>query len=104
MLDFQPDSHHFTASHLFHATGVPQFVRLRPKLASWHFFIRMLLHSLLAFCCTLPSSAGPPTKVILSGMDLHELERVQRLCILAWMKAVDWEIFKVRTQQPLESR
>lgn len=34
-------------------------------------------------------------KVILSGMDLHELERVQRLCILAWMKAVDWEIFKV---------
>ena len=31
-------------------------------------------------------------------MDLHELERVQRLCILAWMKAVDWEIFKVRAE------
>eukprot|EP00904_Undaria_pinnatifida_P005768 jgi/Undpi1/2320/HiC_scaffold_13.g05703.m1 len=31
-------------------------------------------------------------KVILSGTDLRELERVQRLCILAWMKAVNWEI------------
>lgn len=31
-------------------------------------------------------------------MDLYELERVQRLCILAWMKAVDWEIFKVRAE------
>ena len=29
-------------------------------------------------------------------MSLVELERVQRLCILAWMKAVDWEISKVR--------
>ncbi|CAN0224329.1 unnamed protein product [Pylaiella littoralis] len=33
-------------------------------------------------------------RVILSGTDLDELERVQRLCILAWMKAVNWEIRK----------
>ncbi|CAM9586050.1 unnamed protein product, partial [Ectocarpus fasciculatus] len=31
-------------------------------------------------------------RVILSGTSLKELERVQRLCILAWMKAVDWEL------------
>ncbi|CAB1102161.1 unnamed protein product [Ectocarpus sp. CCAP 1310/34] len=31
-------------------------------------------------------------RVILSGTSLEELERVQRLCILAWMKAVDWEL------------
>ncbi|CAM9631285.1 unnamed protein product, partial [Choristocarpus tenellus] len=33
-------------------------------------------------------------KVILTGRNLKELERVQRICILAWMKAVNWEIFK----------
>ncbi|CAM9849978.1 unnamed protein product, partial [Laminaria digitata] len=33
-------------------------------------------------------------KVILSGTSLQGLERVQRLCILAWMKAVNWEIMK----------
>lgn len=40
-------------------------------------------------------SSRAPFQVILSGMDVDELERVQRLCILAWMKAVDWEILKV---------
>ncbi|CAM9946403.1 unnamed protein product, partial [Ascophyllum nodosum] len=37
-------------------------------------------------------------KVILSGLSLAELERVQRLCILAWMKAVNWEISKAVTK------
>lgn len=43
----------------------------------------------------MPPRPPPFLKVILSGTDLDELERVQRLCILAWMKAVNWEIVKV---------
>ncbi|CAM9468782.1 unnamed protein product, partial [Hapterophycus canaliculatus] len=31
-------------------------------------------------------------RVILSGTDFDDLERVQRLCILAWMKAMNWEL------------
>ena len=49
-------------------------------------------------CRAPPSMSRHPVKVILSGVDLYELERVQRLCILAWMKAVDWELFTVSAE------
>lgn len=79
------------------------FVRMLRSPLSWVTAFSLLLTPRSSFVVCIPWVTWRVLcffpvrpKVILSGTSLKELERVQRLCILAWMKAVDWELLDVR--------